>query len=337
MAKHYFCEKLHKICPGISNIKSVVIWSFSDSLTFSDKLMKNMIDISSIYEITEFYKLKKSLQNLNEENPSFLIKAIIEFNSFPKNENNLFFKTNYLDYFKNLFTKEFKFKSLEKETEIFTNMADIAKEFVCHSLKNKARQIRNVKYLFDNLAIMVIEANNKEKELRSKNKKIQKIGITNFFIKQVMEEMYENINLYFYNELFANYELDYIFYFLENLMNYLMNHTHSVCNKFAENILMDNDWIKNSSKSAMTYNQLLFLDQIVVYNGLKNIFKGLCLICIYLKKAGLLKGNKFSEEEEKIRIKNRFSNFKNTNFFFDFSYETYKNETKFDISEVNFF
>ncbi len=56
---------------------------------------------------------------MNEENPSFLIKAIIEFNSFPKNENLLFYKTNYLEYFKNLFIKELKFKSIEKENEIF--------------------------------------------------------------------------------------------------------------------------------------------------------------------------------------------------------------------------
>jgi hypothetical protein len=213
-------------------------------------------------------------------------------------------------------------------------MANVAKELIAHSLKNKSRQIRNVKYLFDSLAVMVIEANNKEKEIRMKNKKIQKIGITNFFIKQIMEEMFENINVSFYNKLFSNYELDYIFYFMESVLNSLMNHTHSICGKFAESLLMENDWIKSQSKSAMSYNQLLLLDQLVVYNGLKHVYKGLCLICIYLKKAGLLKGRSFSEEEEKIRISNRLSSFKNTNFFLDFSYETFKNETKFDLAEV---
>lgn len=298
-------------------------------------MIKNLLDVSAIYETFEFYKLRKFLQNLNEENPSFLIKTIIEFNSFPKNnELNLFHKTNYVEYFKNLFLKEFKFKSIEKETEIFANMANVAKELICHSLKNKSRQIRNVKYLFDSLAIMVIEANNKEKEIRMKNKKIKKIGLTNFFIKQVMEEMLENFNVCFFNELFASYELDYVFYFMESLLNYLMNHTHSICGKFAESLLMENDWIKSQSKSAMSYNQLLLLDQLIVFNGLKHIYKGLCLVSIYLKKSGLLKGKKFCESEERIRVSNRLNSFKNTNFFFDFSYDTFIKETKFDLAEV---
>jgi len=313
----------------------VVTTSFPDSIAFFEKLLKNLLDVSAIYETSEFYKLRKSLQNLNDDNPSFLAKAIIEFNSFPKNEFNLFHKTNYIEYFKNLFLKEFKFKSIEKENEVFSNMANVAKELICHSLKNKSRQIRNVKYLFDSLAIMVIEANNKEKEIRTKNKKIPKIGLTNFFIKQVMEEMLENMNVCFFNELFANYELDFVFYFMESLLNYLMNHTHSICGKFAESLLMENDWIKSQSKCGMSYNQLLLLDQLVVFNGLKHIYKGLGLICIFLKKAGLLKCKQFTEEEEKIRISNRLSSFKNTNFFFDFSYETFRNETKFDLAEVH--
>jgi len=335
--KLYFCNKLHKISPGIANIKSVTVNSFSDYILNFEKLIKNMNDISVIYDTIEFYKIKKLLQNLNEENPSFLIKAIIEFNSFPKNENLLFYKTNYLEYFKNLFIKELKFKSIEKENEIFANMTNIAKELICHYLKNKSRQIRNIKYLFDSLAVMVIEANNREKEIRMKNKKIQKIGLTNFFIKQTLEEMFENINISFYNELYSNYELDHIFYFTESLLNYLLNHTHSICSKYAENIISDNDWIKNPNKSTFSYNQLLFLDQLVIYNGLKHIYKGLCLIVIYLKKAGLLKGKKYTEEEERIRITNRLANFKNIGFFFDFSYELFYSETKFELSEVYFF
>ena len=295
-----------------------------------------MIDVSVIYEIAEYYKLKRQIQILNDDSPSFLIKAILEFNLFPKNENLLFYKNNYVEYFRNLFTKDLKFKFIEKETEMFVNMTNMSKELLIHCLKNKSRQIRNVKYLFDSLAIMVIEANHKEKEIKAKNKKIQKLGITSFFIKQILEEMLENLNICFFNEIFASYELDYVFYFMENLLNYLFNHTHLICTKFAEDIIETNDYIKNPKKSNMSYTQLLFIDELAVYNGLKYLLKGLCLIAIYLKKANLLKQKNFSEEEEKVRIHNRFINFKNSSFFFDFTFETFKKETQFDLSEVKF-
>lgn len=333
----YFCDKLHKISPGFINIKKVDILNFNSYLACFEKLLKHLLDAAVIYDVNEFYKLRKFLQNLNDENPSFLVKAILEFNSFPKNESLLFYKINYNDYFKNFFVKELKLKVVEKETEIFDNMVNLTKELFSHSLKNKSRQIRNVKYLFDSLAIMVIEANNKEKEIRTKNKKLQKIGLTNFFIKQIMEEMLEYINVSFSNEIFAICELDYIFYYCESLLNYLVNHTQVVCSKFADDLFSENDWVKSSSKSALSYTQLLFLDQITLYNGLRHLYKGLCLICVYLKKARLLKAKNYSEDEERLRVANRFPCFKNTHFFFDASYEVFKNETKFELSEVIYY
>ena len=103
---------------------------------------------------------------------------------------------------------------------------------------------------------------------------------------------------------------------------------------FAEDLISKGNWIKSKEKESYSYDQLLLLDQMVIYNGLKNIFKGLSLICLYMKKKCIQKGAKYSEEEEKIRIANRFTYLKNTSIFFDFSFETFKKDTDYNEDQV---
>jgi len=295
------------------------------------------LDVSVIYENFDFYKVKKMIKNLNDENPCFLVKSILEFNLFNKEGNLLFGKFDYFDYMKNLMTKEIKFKLIDKENEIFTNMVNIAKELFVHYIKNKSRQTRNLKYLFDSLSIMVIESNNKEKEIISKGKKNAKIGLVNFFLKNLFEEILEFLDTSFQIENFATYELDYIFYFYHSILSNLLNQSHILSMNFSGDLLSQGNWIKSQSKESFSYDQLLYLDQMVIYNGLKNIFKGLSLICVYMKKKCIQKGAKYSEEEEKVRIANRFIYLKNTSIFFDFSFETFKKDTECNEEEVNNF
>lgn len=344
LSNPYFCNKLHKIFPGIANIKQVDLFNFQESLNFTEKFQKNLLDVSLIYENSEYYKIIKMIKNLITEKPNFLVKAILEFNLFNKEGNLLFNKFDYFNYMKNLLTKEIKFKQIEKETEIYGNMVNIAKELFTHYIKNKSRQTRNLKYLFDSLSIMVIEANNKEKEilLSGKAKKFQgqnnqKIGLVNFFLKNLFEEILEFLDSSFELEIFANYELDYIFYVYHNLASNLLNHTHIISMNFASELLSKGNWIKDKEKENYSAYQKYVLDQMVIFNGLKNLYKGLSLICVYLKKKNIQKGNKYSEDEERLRISNRFIYLKNTSIFIDFSFETFKKDTDCSENEVRIF
>lgn len=327
-SENYFCEKLCRINPAITSIKLLNSINFTEATERMEKFLNNLTSVSRIYDLKDFYQILKSIELLNSELPSFLIRCILELNLFPKGSNLLFGKIDYSSVVhKNL--TEFKINFLNEESELISNLVNINKELLLKNLKNRTRQVRECQALFDGLAILVLEGNQTEKEIKKTSKQGRRTILTNLLLKQVLHEMNNYIWTSFELQLFAPYELDYIFYVSGTILDHLSNNTNIIAGQFAEKILREEDFVKSNSKRKLNPSQKMVLDEIHIFNGLKYAIKGITLICKYLKVSGIIKSP--PEEYEKLRIANRFPVFKNCKYFLDFSYESFMRDTDFDL------
>jgi hypothetical protein len=189
--------------------------------------------------------------------------------------------------------KDLKINFIEETSEIMNNFIAICKELLLKNLKNRSRQIREIASLFEALAFLLIESNKVEKE---NNKNTKRNILTNLLLKHIFYEMLQYMWIHLHYELFAYYELDYIFYCLDSILNSLSRSNISVASKFAEKILKEGeDFVKSSAKKKLSLSQKMMLDEIHIYNAMKYAIKAIALICRYLKKANLLRSGESKE------------------------------------------
>ena len=182
--------------------------------------------------------------------------------------------------------KDLKINFVEETSEIMNNFISICKELLLKNLKNRSRQIREITTLFEALAFLLIEGNKIEKE---KNKNVKKTILTNLLLKHIFYEMLQYMWIHLHYELFAYYELDYIFYCLDSILNSLSRSNMNVASKFAEKILKEGeDFVKSNAKRKLSLSQKMILDEIHIYNSMKCAVKAIALVCRYIKKAQLL-------------------------------------------------
>lgn len=333
----YFCDKLVKISPLITNLKQFNLLTLNEAIISYDKFLGNLVSISSIYDLKEFYQILKSVEILNSQVPSFLIRCIVELNLFPKNSNLLFGKIDYTNVLHEML-KEAKIDFVDENSEIITNMLGIYREIIIKNLKNRARQVRESGQIIDGLAMLVFAGNQTEKEEKKKrSKKNQKTALTNLLLKQTLHEMIQYIWVSFELDLYSAFELDYIFYSTEIILNMLEMNNRIVASKFADMILKEQDFVKNPLRKIFSSTQKQILDEIHILSALKYGVKGMALLTRYLKVYKHLK-NPQTPELEEVRINNRFPHFKNCKYFLDISYQTFIKDIHFDVEkEVKMF
>jgi hypothetical protein len=331
-SEYYFCEDICRIGPSISSLKVVNTINFQEAVLKIEKFINDFYKVIEITNLKDYYQISKSTETFSKNNPSVLIKIVLDINLFPKtnsNTNSIFGKIDLVSEINDLLVSQLKINFLQDDNDIIKNITNLKKELLIKNLRNKSRQIRDVQQLFDNLSMVVLEGNQLEKENKKNNKKT---SLTNYLLKITLEQMLKLIFIHFELELFSSYELDYVFYCAESICNFLSTNTNIVASKYGEKILKEEDWVKSNSKRKLTINQKMILDEIYIYNGLKSALKGLAILCRYLKVVGLINNPK----GEEFRIKNRFIAFKNTKYFIDLSYGNFIKDTLFDVSEVKY-
>jgi hypothetical protein len=327
LTKDYFCEKLCKLYPLIQSLKSFKVYPLDEAMAVYDKFLKNLTEITEIYQLKEFPQLHKSLVAFNSQNPSILLRCLLEANLFPNNTTMLFDKIDFQSSIINTLN-DFKIDFLTEGNELISNYLNLTKETLMKNLRNKPRQLRESKQLFEALSILVMEGNQAEKNLKKKKKSC----LTNNFLKNYLNEMLNYVSISFELELYSYFELDFIFYALHNILAFLQKNNEIIALNFADNIIRQDNFIKSPLKVALSNTQKMILDEVVLYDGLKNAVKGMGIICRYLKLNELIKNPQSNELEQK-RIDDRVSAFKNHKYFIDLSYETFTNEMHFSKEE----
>lgn len=183
---------------------------------------------------------------------------------------------------------DLKIVFLEEKSDLIINFVCICKDLLRHSLKNYARQIRESSHLFESMAVLLIEGNKLERNVETQVNQKRNV-LTNLLLKLILHEILNYIWLCFDLEIYVSYELDYIFWSIEAILNNLCYNTSQVAVKFAEKILKENDFVKSTSKKKLSLMQKMIIDEINILNGLKNASKGIAMICCYLKKTNLIK------------------------------------------------
>lgn len=333
LTNDYFSEKLCRVAPCISSIKQIKDMNFTEAILLLEKFVENLSSICKIYDLNDFQQILKHVEIINNTTeiykPSFLIRSILELNLFPTGSNKLLEKIDYASTLhKNL--QDFKINFLDESCDLISNLVSVNKEMLIKNLKNKARRIRDSNVLFEGLAFLVLEANHQEKEM-SKNKKVAKRSVlTNLLLWQCLHQMNQHIWLCFELDLFSGFELDYVFYTAQTIVEVLCQNTNIIANSFAEKILREEDFVKSNSKKKLSSTQKMILDEIHIFNGLRCALKGMTLMCRYLKMSGMI-NNPQTKETEILRVQNRFPFFNHCRFFIDFSYESFTRDMYFEL------
>ena len=100
------------------------------------------------------------------------------------------------------------------------------------------------------------------------NSKINKTILTNFLLKTVLSEMFNTINVNFEIDMFKVYELDYVFYICEQIVNQLTMHNFVIASKYAEKVLKENNIAESSLKKKFSNVQKMILDETYIYKSL---------------------------------------------------------------------
>ena len=331
LTSHYFCDKLCRIYPSLSGLKSFKYYDYEESLSKYEKFLNDLVSISKIYDGKDFYQILKTVENFNSDQPSFLLRSLLELNMFPNKSSLLFGRTEFRNVLAELM-KELKINFVDSNSELVTNLIEINKELLFKNLKNRSRQIRDSKLLFDNLVYVVMEGNQIEQATRKTQTFSKKPSLTSYLLRQILTEMLKYIWTSFELELFSFFELDYVFWIIQCILDFLSTHVTIIASQFADKILKEEDFVKSNSKKKLSQTQKMILDEIHLFKGLKYAIRGITLICRYLKTSGILSSPEIRESES-IRIKNRFPFFKNCKFFIDLSYENFLNDTTFDVEK----
>ena len=329
----YFNPELYKIFPTLANNKKGEMFDNEKAIEKLNAFIQSLNSICFIYEISNIYHLYPALYNLNIKSPSFIIREIVDINLFPNGSNLLFGKFDMKERLKETF-KQLKIPMLEEE--IFSYIIATQKDLCKRKLKNQARIVREAKEIIDNLTAVAIEGHKKETAMTS-NSKINKTILTNFLLKTVLSEMFNTINVNFEIDMFKVYELDYVFYICEQIVNQLTMHNFVIASKYAEKVLKENNIAESSLKKKFSNVQKMILDETYIYKSLKVVYNSLKLFIYHIKEKKLIKMPKSTEKEIQLKILNRFPYFKNCSMFMNLTYEAFTEDINEEIKDENYF
>ena len=329
----YFNPELYKIFPTLANNKKGEMFDNEKAIEKLNAFIQSLNSICFIYEISNIYHLYPALYNLNIKSPSFIIREIVDINLFPNGSNLLFSKFDMKERLKETF-KQLKIPMLEEE--IFSYIIATQKDLCKRKLKNQARIVREAKEIIDNLTAVAIEGHKKETAMTS-NSKINKTILTNFLLKTVLSEMFNTINVNFEIDMFKVYELDYVFYICEQIVNQLTMHNFVIASKYAEKVLKENNIAESSLKKKLSNVQKMILDETYIYKSLKIVYNSLKLFIYHIKEKKLIKMPKSTEKEIQLKILNRFPYFKNCSMFMNLTYEAFTEDINEEIKDENYF
>ena len=329
----YFNPELYKIFPTLANNKKGEMFDNEKAIEKLNAFIQSLNSICFIYEISNIYHLYPALYNLNIKSPSFIIREIVDINLFPNGSNLLFSKFDMKERLKETF-KQLKIPMLEEE--IFSYIIATQKDLCKRKLKNQARIVREAKEIIDNLTAVAIEGHKKETAMTS-NSKINKTILTNFLLKTVLSEMFNTINVNFEIDMFKVYELDYVFYICEQIVNQLTMHNFVIASKYAEKVLKENNIAESSLKKKFSNVQKMILDETYIYKSLKVVYNSLKLFIYHIKEKKLIKMPKSTEKEIQLKILNRFPYFKNCSMFMNLTYEAFTEDINEEIKDENYF
>lgn len=312
----YFNTDLVKLYPSLSNNKKGEIYNNEKATEKINAFVNSLNSICFIYETSNIYHLLNSLYEININSPSFIIREILDINLFPENDM-LFSKYDMQENIKEIF-KQLKIPILDDE--ILNYIIGNQKVLCKRRLRNKARLVRESKEIIDNLTAVVIEGHKKETALTS-NSTINKTVLTNFLLKNVLNEMLFTIAVNFSLGMFKVYELDYVFYVCESIVNQLAIHNYVIGSKYGEKVLKEENIAESVLKKKFSVVQKMILDETYIYKSLKLVFNSLKLLIHYIKVKKMIKMPTCSEKENELRIINRFPYFKNCQMFINLSNE----------------
>ena len=330
----YFDKNLYKIFPILGNHKIGKILDEKETIEKLQKFILSLTLICTIYNQRNLYHIIHYIKQLNKNNPSYIIREILDINLFP-NENLIFGKIDYKEILiENL--KQIKINLTENsDSELLDYIISSHKELCRIELKNKARKIGEGKDTMDNLTAVTIEGHKKENE-KSNNKNNQSTLI-NFLLINDLTTMLNLIFTNFSIEMFKIDECDYIFFACESIASQLSMHSYILISKFSEKILKEENMANSQLKKKMSQFQKMLIDQSYIFNALKSAFNGLKGLMIYLKKNNLIKYPKLNNEEKILRINNRFTCFKNCGMYINLSYESFESDYNQEIEKEDFF
>ena len=317
--KNYFNPYLLRVLPCLGSSKKSPFLKNNEAIQKLNILVESFKDLNNLYKQKNYYHIKKKLMDLNKPQSSFVIKEIAERNLF--NDNLLFNSFDVNEFFLNLL-KQLKIDFI-KDENILNYLVNILKELLKIQLKNKSRYIRESKDIIDNLTAICLECHKYESNLTNKSS-ITKTILTNFVLKTNLEEMLEIINKNFKINMFKIYELDFVFFVCENIINQILMHTCIIINKINEKILNEENFVNSKIKKKLTQIQRMYVEQVNIFKCLKTYFKEFKNVFYFIKKKNIIKLP--SELNEEKIFNNRFPYFKNANMFITFNYESFINE-----------
>ena len=330
--KTLYQKEIYKLMPSLNSKKLCSQLSSEESLIKLKRLIEDFKKIRIIFNETNLYHLYKLIHEINfysnkNDNPSFIIRHIIDLNIINQDDE-IFHNKNTKNNFKhllNLYDINSKIDKKDDKDELATQLIGLYKDILRYELRNKARKIREVNEMVDNIIGFLFFIFKKEKE----KTKDQKNFITNFIVFQLLQKMLGIILDCFFIDFFKFHELDYIFFICETISSQMLVHNYFLATRFdKKDILQENNIPGNLNKTNLPKEQLFIFDNMNIFNSYKFAFQSLKLLLYYLKKFNLIKQPNLKEKDVIARINNRFPCFKNCGIFINISYEAFQNDYK---------
>ncbi|CAI2387508.1 unnamed protein product [Moneuplotes crassus] len=323
--------------------------SYDHAIEYFDKLLQNLKLIIKLNTFQFTYQISHFLKNLHIETPCALVRALAEKIVFPDNNTIRIFgkfdmHSEFMrDYVVGLFPNFWSYFDDKVVRDFLFKFSLMTREGLLRQMRNISNQQKNLKRYYEDLSILINEANFTDDRLISKKKYPgkQTTPCLTISINLVVEAMAEFLKLGFPLDLYAPYEFAMISDYLSSVFRTLQNNRRIMILGFCEDqarggkISFENneenkEFMKHREK--MSDLQKITCDEFVFYHALREIYSGLTILFMVLMKDGHIKNplrGKFGKEKgenfiERNAYRRRFYLFKYLNFPRYNEYEDYE-------------
>ena len=323
--------------------------TYLEAIEFFEGVMKHLNMLRQLKDFSYLYEISQFLKNLHTEIPIALIRALAEKVLFPDpNSIKIFGKlemhTEYLrDYVTEIFPNIWTYFDGKIFRDFLQKFALMSREGLLRQLRNISNQQKNLKRFYEDLVILINEANFTDDQLINKKKYPGKTTTPSLTISinLVTEAMSEFLKLGFPLDLYAPYEFAMIFQYLSTIFGILQNNRRIMVIGFCEEevkkgqITFENNEENKEftqKRGKMTDLQKFICDQFLFFNAIQELYSGCAALFMILMKEGFIKNplrGKFGKDKgenhvERNAYRRRFYLFKYLNFPRYYSYEAYE-------------
>lgn len=165
------------------------------------------------------------------------------------------------------------------------------------------------------------------------NTETDKILSSFFFRWMLSKEIYSHFIDEMKLQLYAYYELDYVFFTIRSIMEISLTSIEQMSFKFGGSIFKEKEYLNSELRAKFTKTERLIFDELALIQASKLVYSALTLIMLAMKESNNIKFFD-SRKKERARCNNRYKNLEFLSYVIKLDSEAYDSFKKSVNSEV---